>query len=100
MLPLTKWQYVVKSLLKSELTRSEIRTAILTSCLLSPHKFNGAYQVDGQKVFDLIICKDANCRKTLDKLHISDLFGVLSYYEEITYKNMRATYPSRHRKRG
>lgn len=99
MLSLTKWQYIIKNLLKSKLTKNEIRSAILEKCLYSPHKFNGAYQVDEQKVFDLIICKDAECLVRMDELHIKDVFGVISYFEEIEYKNMRATYPSKRRRR-
>lgn len=100
MLSMTKWIYVIKDLLKSKRTRSEIRGEILDKCLRSSQKNNGAYQVDDSKVWNYMIMRDEDCKKRLEELHIRDVFGVYSYYEEIEYKKMRATYPKKRRKKG
>lgn len=100
MLSMTTWIYVIKTLLKSEMKRNDIRNTIINKCLYSSKKFNGAYQVDGQKVWEHIIIEDYGCKKKIEELHISSVLGVYSYYEEISYKNMRATYPRNRRKRG
>lgn len=99
MLSLTNWVYVIKTLLRSELTASEIREAILNDCLFTSDLFWGEYQVDGEKVYKMIICKDANCRKRCEELRISNVFEVLSYYEQVKYKQMRGTYPGKRSRR-
>lgn len=99
MLSLTNWQYVIKNLLRSQFTKNEIRTLILNQCLSSSQKLNGSYQVDDNKVFDLVICKDVRCLARMHELNISSVYGILSYYEEISYKNLRATYPKKRSKR-
>ena len=97
---MTKWTYIIKTLLKSEMQQKTVRDAIISNCLLSPKKICGAYQVDDTKVWEYIISKDNGCKKKMKELRISNLFGVYSYYAEISYKQMRSTYPRKRRKKG
>lgn len=100
MLSLTKWIYIIKNLLESNLSNNKIREIILERCLLSKRKFLGSYQVNSQKIWDYIISKDKKCCMKLDKLNIKNVTELISYYEEIEYKKMRRTYPKNHHKRG
>ena len=100
MLSMTTWLYVIKTLLKSDMKQTDIRNTIIGKCLYSQYKVRGVYQVDGQKVWDNIISKDSGCLEKMEELNIHDLFGVYGYYEEISYKHMRATYPKKRRRKG
>lgn len=90
---LSDWQYIIKDVLHSKLTKKEIRQLVIGYCLSSPEKLFGSYQVNDQNVYDLIVCKDVNCQKRMKELHINSLTGIEGYYEEIKYQQMRGTYP-------
>lgn len=100
MLSLTTWIWIIKTVLHSNLSKSRLRAIILEKCLLSQKKFHGAYRVDSQKIWDIVISNDENCCTKMKELNINSLSGLLSYYDEIQYKKMRRTYPRNRHRRG
>ena len=100
MVGMTAWIYIIKSILKSNTTTSQIRTKLLSGCLLSEKKLSGAYQVDPEKVWNELIMKDHTCIENLRKLEIENVISLISYYEEAQYQKMRKTFPRNHHKKG
>lgn len=97
---LTSWVEFIKGILRSNKTKSEIRTQILNTCLYSPNKFLGSYQVNSELVWEKIIVTDESCKKRCEELKLSSVYDAMSCYEEVLYKRMRATYPRKHFKKG
>ncbi len=100
MLNLSNWIYILKRLLKSSKDEKELREIIISSCLTTPRRVFGAYIVDENKVWKNIIATDHKVLARMEEMKIKDVYGAISYFQEIQYKNMRATYPKRHRKKG
>lgn len=97
---LTGWLYIIKTLLKSRQSKQVLRAALLDNCLAAPRKVYGAYQIDPDKVWGFVISKDHDVQMTMEKLNLSDIYKIMAYYEEIQYKHMRSTYPSKKHKTG
>lgn len=100
MLNLSNWIYILKRLLKSSKDENKLREIIVSSCLATPRRVFGAYIVDENKVWENIIASDRRVLEKMEELRIHDVYGAISYYQEIQYKNMRATYPRRWHKKG
>jgi len=100
MLNLSNWIYILKRLLKSSLDEKELREIILSKCLVTPRRVFGAYIVDEKKVWENIIASDCKVLAKMEELKIHEVYGAISYFQEIQYKNMRATYPRKHHKKG
>ena len=100
MLNLSNWIYILKRLLKSSKDEKELREIIVSSCLATPRRVFGAYIVDENKVWENIIVNDSTLSEKLVELRITDVYGTISYFNEIQYKNMRSTYPKRYHKKG
>lgn len=100
MLNLSNWIYILKRLLKSSKDEKELREIIVSSCLATPHRVFGAYIVDENKVWENIIVSDCKVLAKMEELKIHEVYGAISYFQEIQYKNMRATYPRKHHKKG
>lgn len=97
---LTSWVEFIKDILRSNKTKTKIRTQILNTCLYSPEKFLGAYQVNPELVWERIIIPDESCTKHREELKLRSAYDAMAYYEELLYKRMRATYPKKHHKKG
>jgi len=100
MLNLSNWIYILKRLLKSSKDEKELREIIVTKCLASPRKIFGSYCVDENKVWENIISSDREVMAKMAELRIFDVYGAVSYFQEIQYKNMRATFPRKYHKKG
>lgn len=100
MFNLSNWIYILKRLLKISKDEKELRGIIISKCLVTPRKIFGSYCVDENKVWENIIASDLKALARMEELKIKDVYGAISYYQEIQYKNMRATYPRRHHKKG
>ena len=100
MLNLSNWIYILKRLLKSSLDEKELREIILSKCLVTPRRVFGAYIVDEKKVWENIIASDCKVLAKMEELKIHEVYGAISYFQEIQYKNMRATFPRRYHKKG
>lgn len=99
MASLTAWQIIIKRILKSKQTQGKIRTTILEQCLYSEKKIDGAYQVDDNKVYEIIACKDEDCLRMMKELNIHDVIGLISCYEEFKYRTMMVAWPKKHWKK-
>ena len=92
---------MVKKILDGEkLSEKELREIIVSECLVTPRRIFGAYCVDENKVWENIIVQDRKATDKMKELRITDVYGAISYFQEIQYKNMRATYPKRYHKKG
>jgi hypothetical protein len=100
MISMTAWIYIIKTMLKSKSKKDEIRTKIITTCLSSKRRIDGAYQVNYDKVWENIIMKDENCLNALEELKIYSVDKLMNYYMEMKYKFEKYTYPRKHRKYG
>lgn len=101
MYSMTKWVDIITNLLDSERSATKIRNMIHDNCLLSPRKQWNTYQVDGDKVWNIVIMTDKGCVGRLQELGIYDVIRLYSYCEEIDYQRMRGTFPkNRHKKFG
>ena len=97
MFSMTNWIYMLKTVFKSKYSQNELRNMIVSKCLSRPEKFLGAYCVDHQKVWDIVVKSD---KKLFDNLLSQGIQGptdVMSYYEEMQYRWMRSTYPRKAR---
>lgn len=97
---ITTWVFIIRNMLHSDLKGTWVRSRILSSCLVSAQKVHGCYAVDQNKVWECIILKDRGCQRRLAELGITDIYGVLSYYEQQQYKEMRSTWPKKYFKKG
>ena len=100
MLNLSNWIYILKRLLKSSKDEKELREIIVSSCLVTPRRVFGTYIVDENKIWENIISTDCKVLARMKEMKIKDVYGAISYYQELQYKNMRATYPRRWHKKG
>jgi len=100
MLNLSNWIYILKKLLRCTKEERELREIIVSRCLVTPRRIFGSYCVDENKVWEYIIASDVKMLTRMEELKIVDVYGAISYFQEIQYKNMRATYPKRYHKKG
>ena len=56
--------------------------------------------VDDQKVWDIVVLNDLECKRRLNELKITDFVTFQSYYEEAKYQKMRLTFPQNRYKKG
>ncbi len=81
---LADWIHAVK-IAGSKRNKYEIRKIIIEQCLFSQKKIYGAYQIDGNKVWNILILSDDNCRKVIQEKKINDHMDLESKIEEIKY---------------
>ena len=99
MVSMTDWINMLKKI-GCRKSRKEIRDIIINECLFSDEKILGAYQVDGEAVWNRFIANDRICLKNATERRIKDAVGIESWLEEIKYQVMRSTYPRNHHKKG
>lgn len=83
---LEEWTCAVK-IAGSKKSKYLISKIIKEQCLYSPKKFYGAYQIDGNKVWDVLIKNDPDCQKVLEQKRIIDSISLESKIEEIKYRS-------------
>ena len=81
---LEEWTCAVK-IAGSKKSKYLISKIIKEQCLITQKKLYGAYQIDGKKVWDVLIKDDPNCQNTLKEKRISDVISLESKIEEMKY---------------
>lgn len=81
---LEEWVCAVK-IAESKKSKYIIRKTIKEECLFSKEKKYGAYQINGSKVWQVLIANDPDCMAVTKKKNIHDYIGLESKIEEIKY---------------
>ena len=97
MITMTDWVNII-IMLGSTKSKEAIQGIIRERCLLSPNKVYGAWQIDGDAVWDLLIAADPKCMENAEKYRLRNAISVESWLEERKYRDMRSTFPGRRRK--
>ena len=74
---LEEWTCAVK-IAGSKKSKYLIAKIIKEQCLVTQKKLYGAYQIDGKKVWDVLIKDDPNCQNTLKEKRINDVISLES----------------------
>ena len=97
---LEEWACAVQ-IAGSKRNRSDIKNIIKAECLLSAKKVHGAYQIDGRKVWEVLIQADASCHKVIREKNIKDHMDLESIIEQKKYhafwSNNRRAYGKKRR---
>ena len=78
------WVCAVK-IAGSKKSKNEIRNKIKEECLFTEKKVFGTYQIDGRKVWQVLIISDPNCMSVIKEKNINDHIGLESKIEEMKY---------------
>lgn len=81
---LEEWTYAVK-FAGSKRSKYEIKRIIKEQCLFSEKKVYGAYQIDGKKVWEILILSDPNCKQIIREKRFNDHIDIEAKIEEIKY---------------
>lgn len=81
---LEEWTCAVK-IAGSKKSKYLIAKIIKEQCLITQKKLYGAYQIDGKKVWDVLIKDDPNCQNTLKEKRINDVISLESKIEKMKY---------------
>lgn len=81
---LEEWTCAVK-IAGSKKSKNQISKIIKEKCLCSQKKLYGAYQIDGNKVWDILIKDDLNCKKVIEEKKIYNSISLESKIEELKY---------------
>lgn len=81
---LEEWTCAVK-IAGSKKSKYLISKIIKEQCLITKKKLYGAYQIDGRKVWDVLIKDDPNCQNVLKEKRINDSIALESKIEEMKY---------------
>lgn len=81
---LEEWAIGVK-LAGSKKGKTYIKSVIKECCLLTPQKYMGAYQIDGEKVWDILIKNDLNCKCVCEKKNYHCSMDIESAVLEMQY---------------
>ena len=81
---LSEWTQAVK-IAGSKKSKYEIGKIIKERCLLTKQKIYGAYQIDGNKVWNILILPDENCQRVIHEKNIKDYIALESKIEEMKY---------------
>ena len=81
---LEEWTCAVK-IAGSKKSKYLISKIIKEQCLIIQKKLYGAYQIDGRKVWDVLIKDDSNCQNVLKEKRINDAIALESKIEEMKY---------------
>lgn len=91
MIAMTNLAEVIVNEFHSKMTKREVKNIIKERCLYSSTKIDGAYPIDLQKVWNIILMNDANCIDILEHWGITDVIGLESWYEERCYQIMHVS---------
>lgn len=91
---------MLKTVFNSSKTTYMIRKIIIEQCLKTPQKIYGMYNIDHEKVWLLVVSSDAILLEAMKSRRIYNYTDLILYYEELSYKAMRSTYPRNHHKHG
>lgn len=83
---LEEWTCAVK-IAGSKKSKYLISKTIKEQCLYTEKKLYGAYQIDGNKVWDVLIKDDPNCKKVIEEKKIYDAISLESKIEELKYRS-------------
>ena len=81
---LEEWTCAVK-IAGSKKSKYLISKIIKEECLFTKKKLYGAYQIDGNKVWDILIQADPDCQKVIEEKKIYDAISLESKIEELKY---------------
>lgn len=83
---LEEWTCAVK-IAGSKKNKYLISKIIKEECLYTQKKLYGAYQIDGNRVWDILIKDDPNCKKVIEEKNIHDAISLESKIEELKYRS-------------
>jgi hypothetical protein len=83
---LEEWVYAVKYA-GSKKSKYNIRKIIKEQCLFSNKKIYGAYQIDGDKVWKLLIENDENCKSVIHSKNVHNYIDLESYIDQVKYRS-------------
>lgn len=66
--------------------KDEIKTIIKEKCLCSEKRYMGAYLIDGNKVWDVLIKNDVNCQRVCKEKNIQSAIDIESIIEAKKYR--------------
>lgn len=81
-----EWVCAVK-IAGSKKSKYKIRKTIKEECLFSKEKKYGAYQINGSKVWQVLIANDPDCTAIIKEKNINGHIGLESIIEEIKYRS-------------
>ena len=81
---LKEWTEAVK-FLGSKRSKNSISKIIKEECLYATGKIYGTYQIDGNKVWDILIKDDLNCQQAIEEKKIYNAISLESKMEQLKY---------------